>query len=200
MHVEPEVLEAAVLEKRRKEKVKLAGKPNQPGSAAALNPENLLNVRILQRNLVYVIGLSASVAKEEVLRKKEYFGRFGKILKVAVNRKPTQTSNSQKSSCSAYVTFKREEDALDAIQNINGTVLDGRTVRATFGTTKYCSFFLKNASCSNPNCLYLHELADDKDCFLKDDLNASERSLESSGLVRHNKEMNFLKFFVDFID
>jgi hypothetical protein len=32
------------------------------------------DVRILQRKLCYVVGLPASVAREEVLKKKEYFG------------------------------------------------------------------------------------------------------------------------------
>ena len=32
------------------------------------------DVRILQRKLCYVVGLPASIAREEVLKKKEYFG------------------------------------------------------------------------------------------------------------------------------
>lgn len=42
--------------------------------------------------------------------------------------------------------------------------------RATFGTTKYCSFFLRNVTCNNPGCLYLHALARESDCFTKEDL------------------------------
>jgi hypothetical protein len=41
----------------------------------------------MQRNLVYVIGLSASMAKEDLLKQRQYFGRFGRIVKVAVNKK-----------------------------------------------------------------------------------------------------------------
>ena len=35
-------------------------------------------------------------------------------------------------------------------------------MRASFGTTKYCNAFLRNMSCSNPDCLYLHELGEDE--------------------------------------
>lgn len=53
--------------------------------------------------------------------------------------------------------------------------MEGRVIRATFGTTKYCSFFLRNITCNNPNCLYLHSLAREDDCFTKEDLAATDR-------------------------
>ena len=34
--------------------------------------------------------------------------------------------------------------------------IDGRLIRASFGTTKYCSFFLKGLQCKNKECLYMH--------------------------------------------
>lgn len=39
--------------------------------------------RVLQKNLVYVVGLSARVADPETLKKPEYFGKYGRILKVS---------------------------------------------------------------------------------------------------------------------
>ena len=130
---------------------------------------DLQNVRIVQRNLVYVIGIPPQIAREEILRKKEYFGKFGRIIKIAINKKQ-MVGVGPKSSCSAYVTFKRDEDASAAIEEFNGRIIDGRTLKATFGTTKYCSFFLRNLVCSNPGCLYLHEFARPEDCFTKEDL------------------------------
>ena len=41
--------------------------------------------RVVQKNLVFVIGLPPKLTDHEVLKKPEYFGRFGKILKVMVN-------------------------------------------------------------------------------------------------------------------
>lgn len=48
--------------------------------------QNLSSVRILQRNTCYVIGISPNIAKEEVLRKFEYFGQYGKIINVTINK------------------------------------------------------------------------------------------------------------------
>lgn len=32
--------------------------------------------------------------------------------------------------------------------------------RATHGTTKYCQNFLKNVNCTNPQCMFLHEIGE----------------------------------------
>jgi len=29
--------------------------------------------------------------------------------------------------------------------------------RASYGTTKYCTFYLRGQTCQNPSCMYLHE-------------------------------------------
>ena len=70
-------------------------------------------------------------------------------------------------SASAYITFSRQEDAWAAICSVDGFRIMGRTIRASFGTTKYCNSFLRNLPCNNPDCLYLHELGDQDDRFTK---------------------------------
>ena len=42
-------------------------------------------LRVVQKNLVFVIGLSPRLAEPEILRKNEYFGKYGKIYKVVIN-------------------------------------------------------------------------------------------------------------------
>ena len=39
----------------------------------------------MQKNLVFVIGLSPRLADPEVLKKNEYFGKYGRIYKVVIN-------------------------------------------------------------------------------------------------------------------
>ena len=39
-------------------------------------------------------------------------------------------------TCSAYVTYVRPKDALAAIQYSDGSFMDGKMIRASFGTTK----------------------------------------------------------------
>lgn len=70
---------------------------------------------MLQKNLVYVIGLSQRMADSETLKKNEFFGKFGKILKVAVGTSQN-ANNIQPISYTAYVTYGKTDDALRAIQ------------------------------------------------------------------------------------
>ena len=46
----------------------------------------MANVRVVQRNLVFVVGLSPRLSDQDVLKKPEYFGKFGKIHKVVINQ------------------------------------------------------------------------------------------------------------------
>lgn len=58
----------------------------------------------------------------------------------------------------AYVTYMKSDDALRAIQSVNNITIDGRLIKSSLGTTKYCSHFMKNAPCPKPDCMYLHDL------------------------------------------
>ena len=44
--------------------------------------------------------------------------------------------------------------------------------RASYGTTKYCSYFLRGQVDPNTDCMFLHELGDDTDSFTKEDMQA----------------------------
>ena len=72
---------------------------------------------------------------------------------------------TQGPSASAYVTYYKSEDALRAIQAVNNVVADGRTLKASLGTTKYCSHFMKNMPCPKHDCMYLHELGNYHYCY-----------------------------------
>lgn len=133
--------------------------------------KHLSNVRVIQRNLVYIVGLPASLADEEILERREFFGRYGKVLKVSISR--SNASNQQSTSnptTSVYITYLKEEEAIRCIQTVNGFVLDGRQLRACFGTTKYCHAWLKNMPCNNPDCLYLHDIGTQEDSFTKEEM------------------------------
>ncbi|KAK4385842.1 putative general negative regulator of transcription C16 [Sesamum angolense] len=121
--------------------------------------KDLTNVRVIQRKMAYVIGLPLSLANEDVLLRKEYFGQYGKVTKVSLSR--TSGGAVQQfinDTCSVYVTYCKEEEALRCIQSVHGFVLEGRLLRASFGTAKYCHAWLKNMPCNNPACLYLHSI------------------------------------------
>lgn len=44
-------------------------------------------------------------------------------------------------------------------------------IRASFGTSKFCQFFLNGQKCTNKDCLYLHELRSDLEAYTKEDMN-----------------------------
>lgn len=133
------------------------------------NRKHLANVRVVQKNLVFVVGLPPRLADTDVLKKYDYFGKFGKIHKVVVNHTTTY-AGSQGPSASAYVTYLKGEDALRAIQAVNNIPVDGRMLKSSLGTTKYCSHFLKNQQCPKADCMYLHELGDEAASFTKEEM------------------------------
>lgn len=52
------------------------------GAGTVANRRELANMRVVQRNLVYATGLPSALDSEEVLRRPENFGQYGKIYKV----------------------------------------------------------------------------------------------------------------------
>jgi len=129
-------------------------------------------VRVTQKNLVYVIGLSLKLINDEalaLLRGQDYFGQYGKIQKIMINKRkdipPLRggTFDKSGSSVSVYVTFARKEDASRCIAALDGAAVDGQTLRAAYGTTKYCTAYLQHRQCQNPNCMYLHSEQDQDD-------------------------------------
>jgi RING/Ubox like zinc-binding domain len=135
----------------------------------------LANLRVIRRNLIYVVGLPPSIANEEMLRRPEYFGQYGKLAKVVFNRSqmiPGDGGDPRRASSSAYITFQYNEDTLACILALDGFYLDNRTIRASYGTSKYCSAFIKHVRCSNPDCTYLHEMGATEDTFTKQEIQA----------------------------
>jgi len=134
---------------------------------------HLDDVRVIQRDLVYVVGLPIACAKEDILIKYEFFGQYGPIKKVVVNSANVHGLPNQIPSVSAYITFRHNEDALECIFALESFILEGSPMKASFGTTKYCSSFLRGVKCSNPDCLYLHQCGDQSDSFSKDEITGS---------------------------
>ena len=76
------------------------------------------------------------------------------------------------SSLGVYVTFAKKEDAARCIAAVNGSENGGRTLRAQLGTTKYCSAYLRNETCTNKQCMFLHEPGDNDDSYSRQDLSS----------------------------
>ena len=108
------------------------------------------------------------------LRSNDYFGQYGRISKVLISKRTTASKlvmGTSESALGVYVTYHRKEDAARAIVAIDGSKgPDGKTIRASYGTTKYCTTYLRNLPCTLPTCTYLHEPGEEGDSFTKEDL------------------------------
>jgi len=141
--------------------------------------EDLQNIRVLQRNLVYVVGIPVEFAREELLRSKRLFGGYGDVVKIVLSkRKEIKTEQMGENPYSAYITYSREEYAIEAIREMDGGKIGEKTVRCTFGTTKYCSYFLRGVKCGNEGCLYLHEKGKDEDSFSRDQMSVLKSKID----------------------
>ena len=49
-------------------------------------------------------------------------------------------------------------------------MLSDRMLRASFGTSKFCQFFMSGQKCTNKDCLYLHEIRTDMEAYTKEDM------------------------------
>ncbi|RKP14550.1 RING/Ubox like zinc-binding domain-containing protein [Piptocephalis cylindrospora] len=66
-------------------------------------------------------------------------------------------------SIAIYITYATAEEAKRCVDAVNGSKFDGRTIRACFGTTKYCSSYLARQPCTVPHCTFLHEEGEEVD-------------------------------------
>lgn len=143
--------------------------------------KHLAGMRVIQKNLVYVVGLNPPVNPEElhhVLRSDQYFGQYGKILKIVINKRTPNperpTAHGFTPGYGVYVTFAKKEDAQRCIAAVDGSVSDGRILKAAHGTTKYCSSYLRGQPCPNPNCMFLHEPGEEADSYTRQDLSTRQ--------------------------
>lgn len=118
-------------------------------------------VRIIQKNSLYVIGLAPSIARETTLKKYEYFGQYGKIVSVTIIDEAFESE--QHKSYAAFILYSQQIEASIAILAIDQHVFESRLLRGSFGRTKYCNFFLKNQICKTKECPFVHLKANAED-------------------------------------
>lgn len=113
-----------------KKKQQAKQKEAQKREAESISRKHLQGIRVVQRNLVYVTGLTPTLREDQLLqtlRGEEYFGQYGKIIKIVVS-KAKDTSHGQQ-SVGVYVTFAKREDAATCIASVNGSQNGERILR-----------------------------------------------------------------------
>ena len=163
----------------------------------------LKECRIIQRKLVYFIGLSSNlIQKESELKSFEYFGQYGKIVKLVINKnKPYNTDGPNGPSFTCYVTYSDESESSLAILAMENSIIDNHIIKASYGTTKYCLNFLRNSVCKNKNCIFLHYFADEKDISSREKMNNDKemfneqriKAIQLSKILTNEKYQQLLK-------
>ena len=146
----------------------------------------LSKIRIIKKNLVHVHGFPSSLANIEILGQPEYFGQYGKIKKTLLTQKINPETN--KKTLSAYITYSNEKEAAFAILSVDSILVEGKIIRAFFGTTKYCNYFLNNIPCPNlEKCMFLHYLVKEKDIII-----------DSNTIFSYNEHLDLAKKIIKF--
>lgn len=95
-----------------------------------LNRKHLAGLRVVQKNLVYVVGLNPQSREDDLLqtlREKEYFGQYGKIIKIVVSKAKEGVNTNQ--SIGVYITYSTKEEAALCISAVDGSENGGRILR-----------------------------------------------------------------------
>ena len=77
--------------------------------------DKLGRLRVIQKTLVYVIGLAPDIASEQKLRSLDLFGQYGKIDKIVLNTNNVYNGSKGGPSYSAYITFSNSCESANAI-------------------------------------------------------------------------------------
>ena len=135
---------------------------NYPSIYTDKNILALSKQRIIQKNLVHFQGFPDSIYDKDLLLTPEYFGQYGRIIKIVLVSKEDKVL--KKKTNSAYLTFETKEQAAYCILSVDSIKISNHLVRAFFGTSKYCTHFLNNYHCFNEEkCNFLHYIAEPSD-------------------------------------
>lgn len=118
-----------------------------------------------------------------------------------VNRNKTYNGNGPNGpSYSCHVTYSSIDESSLAILALDNAVIDNHIFKASYGTTKYCSNFLRNSVCLNKDCLYLHSPANENDILSRDEMNANKKifatqhvmAIELSGVLTSQTKRDYI--------
>ena len=162
-------------------------KKNSTEFFAKKKVEYMSQLRIIKKNLIHIHGIPKQIAIINLLKTDEYLGQYGKIIRFIMKYKINQENN--KKAYSAYITYSNELEAALAILCIDSLLIEGKIIRAFFGTTKYCTYFLNNGTCPNKdNCIFLHQLFTDKDIIIDNN---------NSNVFSYTEHLNLAKKIIE---
>ena len=137
--------------------------------------ETVKSVKVVQPSVMYVIGVRSEFCQEDLQRSKRFFGKYGPVESIRINKKSINTTKDEKKKLyRVYVTYKHALSSAIAILSINMNASTSKSQpSAAFSANKLCKFFIKGKSCLVKNCSFLHKLGN-PNLILSEGINVSE--------------------------
>ncbi|CAI4220243.1 unnamed protein product [Parascedosporium putredinis] len=125
---------ANITKNQRKRAQEQRQKEAQKREAEKENRKNLVGVRVVQKNLVYVTGLTPTVREDELtktLRKPEFFGQYGNIQKSRYRTEKVERDRILRSASTSPLKSQKRQIAA------SGQLTDPRTESALYELNLY---------------------------------------------------------------
>jgi hypothetical protein len=122
--------------------------------------------------VAYLLNLPASIASQEVisiqtLRASHYLGQYGQIQELVLQPGLRGLFN-------AYVTYDSELSVAKCITGCAGYMLYNATIKASYGTKKFCNFFVNKKPCPKSECGFLHDIGNEEDIVPREALHIGQ--------------------------
>ena len=157
---------------------------------------NIPNLRILETDLIYIVGIPYENSDLDILKSENNIGHYGKISEYHMVKSPIGITNTS-------AQFQRFDTRLEATFAILGfSIFMNRNtgIKAFYGTNKYCSYYSSKKTCPNKKCLFLHRNVNEGHYFYKDERTENEYHYKLAfSILLHYKE-KVLKIYDDFVN
>lgn len=141
---------------------------NENSTEPLIHPE-LMRKRYLNTKLIYVVGIPERAASYD-LASSRFFGRFGQITDLTVNKKAYKDQHGRK-TVTAHILYANSKDALLCLHCTNISTFHKCRMTASIGTTQYCMYFLRGVPCQNAACSFQHSEGEPMFQFSPDEMN-----------------------------
>jgi len=100
--------------------VDLYNKFKQNKSLSIEELDYVKSIRVVQNSVIYAIGIKQDFCNEEILKSVKWFGQYGTIDSIRINKNNVFTvKKDKKRYCRAYITYKNPLSSSLAILSIN---------------------------------------------------------------------------------
>ena len=157
--------------------------------SAEAEPIPTPSVCALSKTMVQILGVPYKIFTPSLLKRNEYLGQYGKILRIACYsvdknpftkiamycRHPNSFRNPETQPPGyVYVEFSTEEEAKNCIFALAGTRVLDSPIAVCPALTEQCTEYLQGKQCNSANCMKLHQEIDPKQYYATFNINELE--------------------------